>query len=89
MNPKAIAFYKQYSALKSRLIEEDGEEDGASKRLILELLTKHIPSALSSSTPPRKKRQRMNFRRGDERKTSRATASLDVLLDDAPEKCPF
>lgn len=56
VNPKVISFYKQFSALKYRLID-DGSDCGSLTDLILSQMREHIPSALTVSETPRKRRR--------------------------------
>jgi len=82
-NPKVLQFYKKYSALKHRLIE-DGDENEKVRENIMKLLEQHIPSALSV------KRKRRSFKKNitkDKKSHHVNEESHHQIVND--EDCPF
>ncbi len=86
VNPKVIAFYKRYSALKYRLIEDpNAEENEEIKRMVIKLLQEHIPSALDTKTNTFKKRRGYNQAHQTKKPRQNYSSPKDVQDED----CPF
>ena len=81
-NPKVYAFYKKYGALKHSIIE-DGEENEEVKKLVMQLLLKHIPSALA---PIDTRKRRGNRSMRNTKRTKSESPVAEVFQD---EDCPF